>query len=169
MDLYYGDKLITTMNIEPDFTVGYLKKKINDWLVPQNITKYALELYLNDGSKVDQTVFNANNYDQIKFGTMMNKIPKSKLVIIPSLITASAGDTVYVFALVSYEDKDYEIIGIYFDKESAYKEIKGYLDYNGHEEPEKDTQELLREGSLGDDFVYYLTKAVLNNLQYQTI
>ena len=48
MDLYYNYQKLSTLNITPETKIKDIKKIISDWLVPQGIIKYVIQLKLNN-------------------------------------------------------------------------------------------------------------------------
>ncbi len=81
MDLYYNGEKITTLNIQPQNTIGYLKKVIGDWLEPQGITNYTIHVDLNNNSQLSQVVFSDNKYNGMDLTSVKDYLKGSKIHI----------------------------------------------------------------------------------------
>ena len=67
MDLYFNDAKISAMEIAPTTTIGQLKQTIDNWLVPQGVTKYTIALLFSNGAAMAKEVFAIDTYDGANF------------------------------------------------------------------------------------------------------
>ena len=81
MDLYYNYHKLSTLNITPETKIKNIKKIISDWLVPQSILKYIIQLKFNNGTYLDSVVFTTNKYDDDDFTSHADLINGSKIEV----------------------------------------------------------------------------------------
>ena len=63
MNLHYNNQFVSTLDVSRENTIGQIKKLLNDWLVPQGVTNYTIQLQYNDGRFLAPVVFETNKYD----------------------------------------------------------------------------------------------------------
>lgn len=81
MDLYLNNQRITTISIHIDHSIGQLKKSLNDWLVPQGYTNYAIKFVFNNGTMLDNIVFESSKYDNINFQKYTKLLYGGRIII----------------------------------------------------------------------------------------
>ena len=67
MDLYYNKQKISQIPLVSTTTIGELKQNIENWLIPQSVTKYTIRIFFSDKSELSPEVLNTNSYDHITF------------------------------------------------------------------------------------------------------
>lgn len=82
MDLFLNDQKITTMNINPDNSVGQIKQTLSNWLEPQGHTNYKIKLIFNNGAMLDSPVFSSGQYDNINFQNYTKLLNGGRILVI---------------------------------------------------------------------------------------
>ena len=146
MDLYFNKTKLTKFDIAPESTVGQVKKRISDWLVPQGYTNYSILIQFYNGTKLDLP--KNNSLDKANLTEFKEALDRNAGEIHITAINQPVhqdqnqlkGKTVYVLSHQPYGDQEITtrvfsdmagLIDYYYRTEM---EEEGYTDKNDIEE-----------------------------------